>query len=66
MANCQKFLSMTEQEQKLLQAKLLHAIQSDPICFSAAIEIMALADLKGLYDGVVFNYQFLPDQRDFS
>lgn len=53
--NCASYIALTPKEKTELIGKLVHAVQNSEICFSAAQEIVELAEKKGIFNDVIVN-----------
>jgi len=55
MANCEKYQALTPIEKITFIGELIHAAQSDNKVFDMANDLIKLAIIKGVFDGVTIN-----------
>lgn len=60
MANCKSYQELSTHEKVEMIGKLVHAIQSDEICFLTARGMINGAKARGVFSGVTI----LPDVRE--
>ena len=55
MPNCKKYLELAPVEKIMYIGQLLHATQSDDVLFELGKDLIDLAMLNGVFNGVIIN-----------
>jgi len=62
--NCENFLELSEWEQSLYLASLIHVCQSDNVLFKIGKDVIELGRKRGLFDGVKIFPEHLNNQNN--
>lgn len=62
MANCKKFMELSDRDQVIYIAEVLHAIRSNDLCFEEGKKIIRAGYKRGAFNGV----KILPSPEELA